>query len=148
MAEADTRTSFQFPSNGKPYPKTTQSKIPSTSPRVSIPFKRETISKDISSTSVDRADIVSIPFKRETISKVGLPVGFTGSVFMFQFPSNGKPYPKDCLEIAVSRSFCVSIPFKRETISKVNQRMRKYHTRRMQFQFPSNGKPYPKFYQH
>ena len=88
--------------------------------KVSIPFKRESISKALSKqgkrlikrsfnslqtgkhiqSSVkakhDAANArVSIPFKRESISK-GIHLGDDrfGFRHMFQFPSNGKAYPK------------------------------------------------------
>ena len=86
---------FQFPSNGKAYPK--YQKARGSNPlriRVSIPFKRESLSKveDISGSEKDER--VSIPFKRESLSK-------------------GASYRR-----AISIFTCVSIPFKRESLSK------------------------------
>ena len=117
--------------------------------RVSIPFKREGISKVGEVSDVVNSEIVSIPFKREGISKESQPSkqGSRGS--KFQFPSNGKAYPKPatqkCDRLSRASSFNslqtgrhiqslredggtlfdlirrVSIPFKREGISKAKQ---------------------------
>ena len=61
---------------------------------VSIPFKRESISKGKFSTHDRLTNLsVSIPFKRESISKALQERSFF-RILMFQFPSNGKVYPK------------------------------------------------------
>ena len=62
--------SFQFPSNGKVYPK-----------------------RRNSSPGRNRGGGVSIPFKRESISKAENS-GCKRGGYEFQFPSNGKVYPK------------------------------------------------------
>ena len=137
---------FQFPSNGKAYPKRCprmpvhivwwhcfnslqtgkriQSPAPTGSPTgssyeiVSIPFKRESVSKAFRNPQPLPKTEVSIPFKRESVSKVNawsllreamerfnsLQTGkriqrlgdcfFTNTIKGFQFPSNGKAYPK------------------------------------------------------
>ena len=112
---------FQFPSNGKVYPKGEVIMLnPLKSIAVSIPFKRESISKVESITAGNDDDefIVSIPFKRESISKAKVAISNRPSALMFQFPSNGKVYPK---EEQLFLSAVISL-----------------------FQFPSNGKVYPK----
>ena len=87
---------FQFPSNGKAYPKES---LPAHLEShhediVSIPFKRESVSKEEDKDeSFSRGNNVSIPFKRESVSKVR------------------------ALELALSLTE-VSIPFKRESVSK------------------------------
>ena len=115
------------------------------SPSVSIPFKREGISKESRyERSFSDTVTVSIPFKREGISKAngnGNKTEITPR--KFQFPSNGKAYPKarvfnvpdDFWNLSFNslqtgrhiQSRCpritrkdqrVSIPFKREGISK------------------------------
>ena len=63
---------------------------------VSIPFKRESVSKvhgkvDGIQGSIDS---VSIPFKRESVSKANSKQLPKELGKMFQFPSNGKVYPK------------------------------------------------------
>ena len=86
-------TGFQFPSNGKVYPK---SDIPlnDLSDLVSIPFKREGVSKvDDGGCSGAAVTSVSIPFKREGVSK-GCKIRYT------------------------DKGLKVSIPFKREGVSK------------------------------
>ena len=73
---------FQFPSNGKSYPKVFDSNTLSDIENkcVSIPFKREIISKVcLTNIASGTRNTVSIPFKREIISKVhhwnGIPQG-------------------------------------------------------------------------
>ena len=91
-----------------------------------------------------RSHQVSIPFKRESISKVTLDSGLTvGKMYEFQFPSNGKVYPKGSMVSFFQKSGAwVSIPFKRESISK--GKANKFTKNLRKFQFPSNGKVYPK----
>ena len=142
---------FQFPSNGKAYPKDLCLQYLGGGKDVSIPFKREGVSK-VAQMLMKRMGLpafqfpsngkaypkvvrhatpsilvhVSIPFKREGVSKVKLSNTTTGNVFlicMFQFPSNGKAYPKRKQEIQ-NRKWYVSIPFKREGVSKDNTESR------------------------
>ena len=119
-----TNGAFQFPSNGKVYPKTRRSR--GRGERAGKSFNSLQTGKCIQrypnlSTSTYLADLVSIPFKRESVSKVNpcrhrstgsrtrfnsLQTGKciqretpTASVDapdreLFQFPSNGKVYPK------------------------------------------------------
>ena len=62
---------FQFPSNGKAYPKQEMAQLNNeTRSFVSIPFKRESISKEQNPDHFQNGVFVSIPFKRESISKV------------------------------------------------------------------------------
>ena len=103
------RGSFQFPSNGKAYPKVVIRK------RNSMPapasFNSLQTGKHIQRYVRGRAGnrlLVSIPFKRETISKVGVTVSQQGTLYVFQFPSNGKPYPKmdvGCRDLRGTTSF-------------------------------------------
>ena len=66
-----------------------------TATAVSIPFKREGISKAADPRGIEFGQFVSIPFKREGISKVTQKtVMKTLKKIAFQFPSNGKAYPK------------------------------------------------------
>ena len=91
------RNSFQFPSNGKVYPKffSARPSVGCLCRRVSIPFKRESVSKDL---------------KNEINTVNGI---------MFQFPSNGKVYPKfPYFDVQHHPYAKVSIPFKRESVSK------------------------------
>ena len=90
---------------------------------VSIPFKRESLSKVVIDEKRLSAFIkrVSIPFKRESLSKV----------------------PTTCVWIGMPGRGGVSIPFKRESLSKDMQPKRDA-TIYGKFQFPSNGKVYPK----
>ena len=88
------REMFQFPSNGKPYTKRGWKTVRANRVyNVSIPFKRENISKAKILSPAARKGSVSIPFKRENISK-GKGILFTLLLIL------------------------VSIPFKRESIYK------------------------------
>ena len=89
---------FQFPSNGKAYTKIPYKSGSVWPTNVSIPFKRESIYKEIYPIDCDRVIAVSIPFKRESIYKVPL----AGSV--------GNRSKNE-----------VSIPFKRESIYKATR---------------------------
>ena len=60
---------------------------------------------------------VSIPFKRESVSKGYCP-NRPRAVSEFQFPSNGKVYPKRGFWHNDCPTWKVSIPFKRESVSK------------------------------
>ena len=63
---------FQFPSNGKAYPKSESTEDPGVLWRlVSIPFKRESLSKAECKChgKSKKHSTVSIPFKRESLSK-------------------------------------------------------------------------------
>ena len=64
--------------------------------------------------------MVSIPFKRESVSKVAAIAAIAAVLaLLFQFPSNGKAYPKDSYRVSVKLKMKkVSIPFKRESVSK------------------------------
>ena len=146
MRGANPAQPFQFPSNGKAYPKEVVEKTKDTAEKVSIPFKREGISKDYADRGTLDLDIAfQFPSNGKAYPK--LPVeGFGLDVSaVFQFPSNGKAYPKKSRYTMCAkrwtRSFnslqtgrhiqsftgsatrrtrgdLVSIPFKREGISK------------------------------
>ena len=62
---------FQFPSNGKVYPKSQDEgfSYPYSTLYVSIPFKRESVSKVLFYRLRIKGKEVSIPFKRESVSK-------------------------------------------------------------------------------
>ena len=157
------------------------------------PIQRVDLNLEIG--GVHAEEIVSIPFNRESLSKdyiraVGGGVGYdlsfnslqTGKPIqsfsalarmlgrdVFQFPSTGKAYPKIIKTLdPVERALLVSIPFKRESLSKARLRQPCMHKRYVSFnslqtgkpiqsapdneyygitggfQFPSNGKAYPK----
>ena len=118
--------SFQFPSNGKAYPKGRECRHRRFHPR-RISFNSLQTGKRIQSTRRHSYCVlrnkVSIPFKRESVSK-----GETSSQpnvrrkQLFQFPSNGKAYPK--------------------------QYRKSGRIKGEKFQFPSNGKAYPKSQHH
>ena len=136
---------FQFPSNGKVYPKSGR--------RTLHPLPQRWF---------------QFPSNGKVYPKAILPKNFLLNL-KFQFPSNGKVYPK-VIETRgnTTETTLVSIPFKRESISKGSKDRQtallslsfnslqtgKYIQRRIKadgkvkemrkFQFPSNGKVYPK----
>ena len=86
---------FQFPSNGKAYPKPSDSICGEKRwVSVSIPFKRESLSKGRRTSTSRNEVLVSIPFKRESLSKDDSENAVFRQKLLFQFPSNGKAYPK------------------------------------------------------
>ena len=88
-------SSFNSLQTGKPIQRTLTEQIRRV--KVSIPFKRESLSKERnlrSRFSGDKLNLVSIPFKRESLSKVEGTPKRKEQQEKFQFPSNGKAYPK------------------------------------------------------
>ena len=88
---------------------------------------------------------VSIPFKRESISKVKRRNKQWIFWKEFQFPSNGKAYPK--FYRSTNRQFYGNRWFQFPSNGKAYPKIRNWNEvnpRRKKFQFPSNGKPYPK----
>ena len=113
-------------------------------PFVSIPFKRESISKvQCKHRHLSREEFeFQFPSNGKAYPKLMTRSSVTSSVVMFQFPSNGKAYPK--------------LIFANETLRglRFNSLQTGKHIqspsgdtgeiRNMWFQFPSNGKAYPK----
>ena len=90
---------------------------------------------------------VSIPFKRESISKVFIPIRGIISMHMFQFPSNGKVYPKPFAVAYKAESGEKIIEFQFPSNGKVYPKAKFTPDgvfKCTEFQFPSNGKVYPK----
>ena len=110
---------FQFPSNGKVYPKTRSG--------TQLTMKH----KGFNSLQTGK------PIQSERASEVEKIL-----IRMFQFPSNGKAYPKVLEGEKRCEKIWVSIPFKRESLSKVDRY--DAYIKLLEFQFPSNGKAYPK----
>ena len=86
---------------------------------------------------------VSIPFKRESVSKAALTMPIVARS-RFQFPSNGKVYPKlgFVLMIGCDHSFNSLQTGKCIQSKEEGSRTRFGFP---EFQFPSNGKVYPKW---
>ena len=92
---SEPRISFQFPSNGKAYPKSKAARVDAPARYVSIPFKRESLSKVYLFRQPNCTHLyVSIPFKRESLSKEQHTPVQPVHAIEFQFPSNGNAYPK------------------------------------------------------
>ena len=123
MADSRLLTAMtQFPSNGKAYPKQYGNSLVSAVaqsfnslqtgkriqrkwcpsslrprfPYVSIPFKRESVSKGIGmATVVDSGTKFQFPSNGKAYPKLICIRESKGTRLMFQFPSNGKAYPKE-----------------------------------------------------
>ena len=133
---------------------------------VSIPFKREGVSKLTNRNRPPGGGKVSIPFKREGVSKLRVATVYAGEPLTFLFPSSGKAFPNSLAEsqpdegsdrfysLQAGRRFqtfgsvCyrffvmfVSIPFKREGVSKLLGCTG--HSVAFKFLFPSTGKAFP-----
>ena len=138
---------FQFPSNGKAYHKKklwAKAQI-SAQKRVSIPFKRESVSQGTRTRTrirfCDRE--FQFPSNGKAYHKSIRKSSLTGRCYLFQFPSNGKAYHKIISTAQSNNQIKVSIPFKRESVS---QGIANYPSIKAEeaFQFPSNGKAYHK----
>ena len=112
---------FQFPSNGKAYPK--------------IKWRDPTMTEQRT---------FQFPSNGKAYPKWRACKSCNKNQYTFQFPSNGKAYPK-MIKPEFENRYLVSIPFKRESISKGGYRGNSPRNRRSMFQFPSNGKAYPKW---
>ena len=135
---------FQFPSNGKAYPKLLGVLLAMRLQKVSIPFKRESVSKGRQVRQSFSPEEVSIPFKRESVSKDGTRDGIPGvKVTSFQFPSNGKAYPKlRRYRSETSPAHAFQFPSNGKAYPKWEKDLKDHGP--YPFQFPSNGKAYPK----
>ena len=69
--EESKQEAFQFPSNGKAYPKYQKYRSRTHAHSVSIPFQRESVPKEIGWVDLsNKGKKVSIPFQRESVPKV------------------------------------------------------------------------------
>ena len=123
-ATSTTIVLFQFPSNGKAYPKPLGKSPWKIGKTFQFPSNGKAYPKSrYSRTAVQRRVRVSIPFKRESLSKANHHESPNRASWEkeFQFPSNGKAYPKVLWWMhRPLRIRHVSIPFKRESLSKVS----------------------------
>ena len=96
---------------------------------VSIPFKREGISKDRNGNRcTHKRRVVSIPFKRESISKDKTVAAMVDGTERFNSLQTGKHIQRILNEARLSEDTdVVSIPFKRESISKVKKNLRTFY---------------------
>ena len=94
MANFNDDDRFQFPTNGKAYPKVVFLLTVARLSLVSIPYERESISKGIADDPLGVVRKVSIPYERESISKGKGQLCHRSDERKFQFPTNGKAYPK------------------------------------------------------
>ena len=139
---------FPFPSNGKAYHKRSIAALIEVAlTRVSIPFKRESVSQVTHNTHcwLETIFSVSIPFKRESVSQELTMTCISKSVISFHSLQTGKriqrllPFTRTTVG---TRS--VSIPFKRESVSKALKKHLLLLLFPRMFPFPSNGKADPK----
>ena len=119
--QGNCKTRFQFPSNGKAYPKLNATRICGKGRKVSIPFKRESLSKvmvPLFGCGIKEVETVSIPFKRESLSKEGTASGTKTMTGSFNSLQTGKPIQRNLSRFRKRFLRTVSIPFKRESLSK------------------------------
>ena len=161
---------FQFPSNGKVYPKLTPSSAGTKRP---VSFNSLQTGKCIQRRTFRKFEATTEEFQFpsngkvypkanaqfENVSKDGFNSLQTGKCIqsrmagssgntrcgnLFQFPSNGKVYPK----ALTLKSYCLTFLFQFPSNGKVYPKKKpeplSYHARLIKFQFPSNGKVYPK----
>ena len=138
---------FQFPSNGKAYPKLILAALFALSILVSIPFQRESLSKVVMQIA-DGEDVViyvSIPFQRESLSKGDDAANIGSTIGRFNSLPTGKPIQSDGNEYKINElvdecfnSLPTGKPIQSNRIFWLKQPKEKL------FQFPSNGKAYPK----
>ena len=142
------RIVFQFPSNGKAYPKRVDESTGHVdSIHVSIPFKRESLSKvEVETIQTEEREVFQFPSNGKAYPKDLKGKDRNVIQEVFQFPSNGKAYPK-LITINYERyeryrgfnSLQTGKPIQRGTII-----MAVPIPVQNKFQFPSNGKAYPK----
>ena len=108
---------FQFPSNGKVYPKQRTERNSPERNHVSIPFKRESVSKGQEGVNPMLLRKVSIPFKRESVSKGFLRFRRVGGISV-SIPFKRESVSKAHRAYRGTQPNQVSIPFKRESVSK------------------------------
>ena len=138
------RLKFQFPSNGKAYPKNQVAHAEDNWHRVSIPFKRESLSK------VKRSKHLP-PQSHKSFNSLqtGKPIQRNGTLYIvgldiaFQFPSNGKAYPKQVQQCPKPSPILFQFPSNGKAYPKETSSSGKMVSI-LEFQFPSNGKAYPK----
>ena len=143
--------SFQFPSNGKAYPKHDwKGYFCQHNGEVSIPFKRESISKDRHSQRpcLNNAFCFNSLQTGKHIQSHSDHAVLIHKEAVFQFPSNGKAYPKvACLDRPVIRYISFNSLQTGKHIQRDQRRGQGGRQSRIRFQFPSNGKAYPKLKQ-
>ena len=111
-------TKFQFPSNGKAYPKKPSPKpLCSQKSFNSLQTGKRIQSNYVPPYSVGGTYQVSIPFKRESVSKVLTKINFSLLTTSFNSLQTGKRIQSEQHQIQLELHR-VSIPFKRESVSK------------------------------
>ena len=173
ILELFTSNKFQFPTNGKVYPKKIRDAVIDSSvygfnslrTGRCIQRKKHTLSrrakyisfqfptngkvypKEGAAGSVaSNGPEVSIPYEREGVSKEEEVTPRESGVVKFQFPTNGKVYPKSFLHYRYStQTDSVSIPYEREGVSKEHRQFQK-HLRRPQVSIPYEREGVSKVY--
>ena len=164
------RMEFQFPSNGKVYPKRDGQSCGTVQDRLRFNSLQtgKYIQSDVSIFKIFDRNFVSIPFKRESISKGArtlcrpnrslrfnslqtgkyiqseIDVRSNADINIgFQFPSNGKVYPKEKKEAEKMKVISFNSLQTGKYIQSTEYRQTVDNDNNG-FQFPSNGKVYPK----
>ena len=109
---------------------------------VSIPFKRESVFRDLQSLQRHGTmEFVSIPFKRESVFRDLQSLQRHGTMEFVSIPFKRESVFRADLKLKDHRETIVSIPFKRESVFR-GYRVFTLTIRFCMFQFPSNGKVY------
>ena len=135
---------FQFPSNGKVFPNSTNHRR-ERNPRsmVSIPFKREGLSERMFDYPRTTEVLVSIPFKREGLSEQVRERILPRLRTIVSIPFKREGLSERSAHHPKGVGSKVSIPFKREGLSEQAVKEWLKEKERKLFQFPSNGKVFP-----
>ena len=139
---------FQFPTNGKAYPKWARG-CPSayrSSFLVSIPYEREGISKGVKVLRrTGRASRFNSLRTGRHIQRLTILIGLIVLlVLSFNSLRTGRHIQSLTLNKILAARSCVSIPYEREGISKDVGSETELKIKNTTFQFPTNGKAYPK----
>ena len=113
---------FQFPSNGKAYPKSLRDSV-------HVGFEPTKFQFPSNGKAYPKRDKCHTPHCRWPC---------------FNSLQTGKRIQRGEGHYFTVNTVCVSIPFKRESVSKVKSQYCPIHRLATWFQFPSNGKAYPK----
>ena len=139
------KMAFQFPSNGKAYPKERESlcRVPLIKPNSFNSLQtRKPIQRGNGLGTGDRLLTFQFPSNGKADPKWDTELQQRRAE-EFQFPSNGKAYPKSKKAIVTQglRECFNSLQTGKPIQRKTHPEVREYLT---EFQFPSNGKAYPK----
>ena len=144
LVSAQHVSQFQFPSNGKAYPKRIdkQARLPGLQSFNSLQTGKP-IQRNIPSSQSSLTDSFNSLQTGKPIQSLNKEKFLARKGILFQFPSNGKAYPKFILLVC---PFNCGLRFQFPSNGKAYPKNYRFgaKTETVKFQFPSNGKAYPK----